>query len=150
MGHCGKACGLLACATAALTLAGEATTPDGGIDEHEQRAHKVVLDSAYQIAVIMILVVIKPVIDFAVIVHRYLIDGIDPQLVKLQLIDSLLIGRFVVFHDIIFSHKDNRPECPISPHNVAKCIFKKKFRNVTCGSFRLARHRYPCTWIGKC
>ena len=130
MGYCGKACGLLACATAALTLTGEATTPDGGIDEHEQRTHKVVLDSAYQIAVIMILVVIKPVIDFAVIVHRYLIDGIDPQLVKLQLVDSLLLGCFVVFHDIIFSHKDNRPNPSISPHNVVKCIFKKKFRRI--------------------
>ncbi|WP_301753413.1 hypothetical protein, partial [uncultured Muribaculum sp.] len=51
---------------------------------------------------------------------RYLIDGIDPKLVKLQLVDSLAFLGFVVFHDIIFFCKDNAPKRPISPHNVAK------------------------------
>ena len=71
----------------------------------------------------MILMIINPVVNLAVIVHRYLIDGIDPKLVKLQLVNSLLLGRFGVFHGIIFFSKDNRPKRPISPHNVAKRIF---------------------------
>ena len=73
----------------------------------------------------MILIIIEPVVYLAVIAHRYLIDGIDPQLVKLQLVDSLAFLDFVVFHDIIFFCKDNAPKHPISPHNVAKRIHPK-------------------------
>ena len=137
----GKAGGFLARTVTALTLAGEAATPDRGIDEHEQRAHKVVLDSAYQIAVIMILIIVKPVVYLAVIAHRYLIDGIDPQLIKLQLVNSLLLGRFGVFHGIIFFGKDNAPKRPISPHNVAKRIFneKKSFQHDCLNLNRISR-----------
>ncbi|ROT13737.1 hypothetical protein EEL48_09545 [Muribaculaceae bacterium Isolate-102 (HZI)] len=106
-----------------MTIAGYAATLDCGVDEHEQRAHKVVLDSAYQIAVVVILIVVKPIINLTMIVHRYLIDGIDPKLVKLQLVDPLFFLGFVVFHGIIFFGKDNRWKRPISPHNVAKRNF---------------------------
>ena len=48
---------------------------------------------------VVILIVVKPIINLTVIAHRNLIDGIDPKLVKFQLIDALLFLGFIVFHN---------------------------------------------------